>query len=107
MLARNAEKVHGLARPFRKFGSSNLEWVQSEWAHSTDTVEGRNVHRRVDKPAGELPRPAELPAEEKLHARSITLSSNRLGLIAKMDLVEATLDRIIHHADDHVLVINL
>lgn len=66
-----------------------LEWVQGEWADSADTVEGRNVHRRVDKPAGELPPAAELPPEEKLHARSITLSSNRLGLIAKMDLVEA------------------
>jgi CRISPR-associated endonuclease Cas1/CRISPR-associated protein Cas4 len=65
-----------------------LEWVQGEWADSADTVEGRSVHRRVDKPAGALPPPEELPAEEKLHARSITLSSNRLGLIAKMDLVE-------------------
>jgi CRISPR-associated protein Cas4 len=66
-----------------------LEWVQGEWADSADTVEGRRVHRRVDKPSGELPPADELPAEEKLHARSITLSSNRLGLIAKMDLVEA------------------
>ncbi len=66
-----------------------LEWVQGEWADSADTVEGRRIHRRVDKPAGELPPADELPAEEKLHARSITLASNRLGLIAKMDLVEA------------------
>jgi CRISPR-associated protein Cas1 len=28
-------------------------------------------------------------AETRLHARSITLSSNRLGLIAKMDLIES------------------
>jgi CRISPR-associated protein Cas1 len=66
-----------------------LEWVQGEWADSADTVEGRRVHRRVDKPAGGLPPPDELPHEEKLHAHSITLSSERLGLIAKMDLVEA------------------
>jgi CRISPR-associated endonuclease Cas1/CRISPR-associated protein Cas4 len=66
-----------------------LEWVQAEWADSADTVEGRRVHRRVDKPSGELPPAEQLPAEERLHARSITLSSNRLGLIAKMDLVEA------------------
>jgi CRISPR-associated endonuclease Cas1/CRISPR-associated protein Cas4 len=52
-------------------------------------VEGRHVHRRVDKRAGDLPPADELVPEEKLHARSITLSSNRLGLIAKMDLVEA------------------
>ena len=66
-----------------------LEWVQGEWADSADTVEGRHTHRRVDKPAGDLPPPDELASEEKLHARSISLSSNRLGLIAKMDLVEA------------------
>lgn len=66
-----------------------LEWVQGEWADSADTVEGRSVHRRVDKPAGDLPAPDEPAPEEKLQARSITLSSNRLGLIAKMDLVEA------------------
>ena len=65
-----------------------LEWVQGEWAESGDTVEGRHVHRRVDKPGGDLP-PAGESVNEKLHARSITLSSNRLGLIAKMDLVEA------------------
>jgi len=66
-----------------------LEWVQGEWAESADTVEGRHVHRRIDKSNGDLPPPDELPADEKLHARSISLSSNRLGLIAKMDLIEA------------------
>lgn len=68
-----------------------LEWVQGEWADSADTVEGRHVHRRVDRPGGDLPPPGEVEAEEaeRTHARSITLSSNRLGLIAKMDLVEA------------------
>ncbi|HET9049864.1 MAG TPA: CRISPR-associated endonuclease Cas1 [Chiayiivirga sp.] len=66
-----------------------LEWVQGEWADSADTVEGRHAHRRVDKPAGALP-DAEQAEEEKLdiHARSITLSSNTLGLIAKLDLIE-------------------
>ncbi len=67
-----------------------LEWVQGEWADSGDTVEGRHSHRRVDRASGDLPPPEALPEEEKLHARSITLSSNRLGLIARMDLVEAT-----------------
>ncbi len=65
-----------------------LEWVQGEWADSGDTEEGRHVHRRVDKPGGEMPTSDEAEAVEKFHARSITLSSNRLGLIAKMDLVE-------------------
>lgn len=65
-----------------------LEWVQGEWAESADTVEGRYGHRRVDKPGGSLPEPAEAEEGERFHARSITLSSNRLGLIAKLDLIE-------------------
>jgi len=65
-----------------------LEWVQGEWAESGDTVEGRYRHRRVDKPGGELPAVAETEDGESYEARSVTLSSNRLGLIAKMDLIE-------------------
>ncbi len=70
-----------------------LEWVQGEWADTADTVQGRGVHKRVDKPGGELPGAAELSHADadQFHARSVTLSSNRLGLIAKLDLVE-TLD---------------
>ncbi|MCG6869724.1 MAG: CRISPR-associated endonuclease Cas1 [Gammaproteobacteria bacterium] len=64
-----------------------LEWVQAEWAESGDTVEGRYSHRRVDQPQGDLPPPG-AGSEETIHARSITLSSNSLGLIAKLDLVE-------------------
>lgn len=70
-----------------------LEWVQGEWADSSDTVEGRYVHRRVDKAGGNLPA-ADDASDEKFHARSITLSSNRLGLIARMDLVEAEGNRV-------------
>lgn len=62
--------------------------MQGEWAESGDTVEGRYRHRRVDKPGGKLPDPQDAEESERIHARSITLSSNRLGLIAKMDLVE-------------------
>ncbi|MGZ9012076.1 MAG: CRISPR-associated protein Cas4 [Burkholderiales bacterium] len=71
-----------------------LEWVQGEWAESSDTVEGRYAHRRVDRPSGDLPAPEEAEQGERVHARSITLSSNRLGLIAKMDLVEGEGDRV-------------
>jgi len=75
-----------------------LEWVQGEWEDSSDTIDGRHVHRRVDKPGGKLPAAAdqakikaaedEGAVMEKIHARSITLSSNRLGLIARLDLIE-------------------
>lgn len=64
-----------------------LEWVQGEWDDSTDTVIGRHTHRRVDKPGGKLPASDEMEGQ-RIHARSITLSSNRLGLIAKLDLIE-------------------
>lgn len=65
-----------------------LEWVQGEWADSADTVEGRHTHRRVDRPGGRLPDPDEIDEETRFHARSVTLSSNRLGIIAKIDLIE-------------------
>ena len=66
-----------------------LMWVQGEWMDSADTVEGRHRHKRVDKPAGDLPDADAAQAEStEIHARSITLSSNRLGLIARLDLVE-------------------
>lgn len=63
-----------------------LEWVQGEWADSGDTVDGRRVHRRVDRKSDKTPAPDE--AIETFHARSVELSSNRLGLIGKLDLLE-------------------
>lgn len=64
-----------------------LEWVQGEWSESADTVQGRHQHRKVDKPGGKLPVPEEA-GDDRIHARSVTLSSNRLGLIARLDLLE-------------------
>lgn len=63
-----------------------LEWVQGEFAHNADTIEGALKHRRVDKGAGALPE--EPKEDEPIHARSVSLSSVRLGIIAKIDLVE-------------------
>ena len=71
-----------------------LEWVQGEWVESSDTVEGRHAHRRVNRDGGKLPPPADVGKAEKLHARSITLSSERLGLIARMDLIESDGGRV-------------
>ncbi|MDE0507626.1 MAG: Dna2/Cas4 domain-containing protein, partial [Gammaproteobacteria bacterium] len=68
-----------------------LEWVQKEWADSSDTVEGRHVHRRVDKKSEPLPDPkAEAEPEDFKPARSVELSSAKLDLVAKIDLVEPT-----------------
>jgi CRISPR-associated protein Cas1 len=55
-------------------------------AINADTVEGAIKHQRVDKKSGHLP---EVPEEgETIHARSVSLSSKRLGITAKLDLVE-------------------
>jgi CRISPR-associated protein Cas1 len=62
-----------------------LEWVQQRWADNLDTVEGRDAHRRVDQPAGAAPLPVE---GELLVARSVEVSSSRLGLVARIDVVE-------------------
>ncbi len=63
------------------------EWVEGVFRESADTLEGSAQHKRVDA------RPTKLPeagtAEEEIHARSVTLSSERLRVIAKLDLVEA------------------
>jgi len=66
-----------------------LEWVQCEWQDSSDTVEGRFAHRRVDRPTGDLPAAVPEEADEVIHARALTLASPRLGLIARLDLIEA------------------
>lgn len=71
-----------------------LEWVQGEWAESADTVAGRYAHRRVDRGGGKAPRSRDAGEDERIHARSITLSSNRLGLIAKLDLLEGEGDTV-------------
>jgi CRISPR-associated endonuclease Cas1/CRISPR-associated protein Cas4 len=65
-----------------------LEWVDSEWADSGDTEEGRRVHVRVDAGGGKLPAPAEIDDKPDFVARSVTLAAEALGIIAKMDLIE-------------------
>lgn len=65
-----------------------LEWVQGDFADNSDTVDGRFAHRNVDPSVGAMPDPSE-PVPETLHARSVMLSSPELGLIARMDLIEA------------------
>ena len=65
-----------------------LEWVQGEFAHSEDTLDGRFQHRRVDRPSGNLP-DADSADDAVIHARSVLLSDEELGAIARIDLVEA------------------
>ncbi|MCY3629572.1 MAG: CRISPR-associated endonuclease Cas1 [Bacteroidota bacterium] len=64
-----------------------LEWVEGEWAESADVAEGNRAHARVDRGSGHLPKPDELD-EIMAKARSVTMSSERLGVIAKLDVIE-------------------
>lgn len=95
-----------------------LEWVQCEWSDNAFTVDGQGVHRRVDQAGTPLREratvadgsrvqhrasedadddgdadpeesPHEVTEEERPYAaRSVWLSSERLGITAKIDLVE-------------------
>jgi CRISPR-associated protein Cas1 len=66
------------------------EHVEGVFKHNRDTVEGAIRHAKLDDRTDELPGAADLAeVEEPIHARSVTLSSDEHGLIAKMDLVEA------------------
>lgn len=64
------------------------EWVDGVFRESVDTVEGKIQHSRVDKKASELPAPE--VADGEIHSRSVTLSSERLRVIARIDLVEGS-----------------
>ena len=64
-----------------------LEWVQGEWTDSVDTLKGNLAHKRVDKESGSLPE-SEADEEIDFKARSVFLSAERLGVIARMDIVE-------------------
>ena len=66
-----------------------LEWVQGEWAESADTVAGTHAHRRVDREDRPLPPADALGEADRPRTRSVTLSSRRLGLVARIDLVES------------------
>ena len=90
------------------------EFVEGVFVESVDTLRGGAIHKRVDSGNGSLPRAKkktdadkskreEKPAEvelaiqtaetkdaepEIIHSRSVQMGSERLGVVAKMDLVE-------------------
>jgi len=61
------------------------EWVDGVFAHSADTLEGKFRHEKLAAKADPMPPPED---EGPIHSRSVMLSSDRLGVIARMDLVE-------------------
>lgn len=60
----------------------HIEWVQQRFADNDDTVDGRWQHRSVDVSE---PRSGSDPPKVR---RSMLLSSQRLGLIARIDITE-------------------
>ena len=62
-----------------------LEWVSVLWSDNPDTAAGSYVHRVVDRGGGAAPDPEEDILTE---ARSVAVSSERLGITAVIDLVE-------------------
>ncbi|ACY17341.1 CRISPR-associated endonuclease Cas4/Cas1 [Haliangium ochraceum] len=86
----------------------HLEWVQREWADNAYTLDGKRVHKRVDKPSRHGLRSADRASDDSAsskdagqpedtlfqqHARSVDLGDDALGLIARIDLVEAEGDQ--------------
>ncbi len=69
-----------------------LMWGQAEWAETGDTVDGRRIHKQVDRSNSPLPKPEMLDDDEsggsKVISRSLTLSSETLGVVAKIDIAE-------------------
>ena len=66
---------------------SYMEWIQGEFAYNVEVIDGKYQHRNVDKPSGRKKLEQE-DRDEKIHARSITISDPSLGLISKLDLLE-------------------
>ena len=56
-----------------------LEYVQQEWAHSAETLDGRWTHRRVDQEKGSVPAAEEVLEETRIHARSVLVGAANLG----------------------------
>lgn len=61
-----------------------LEWEARAFVDNVDTAEGTDAHRRVDQERGDV----DPYADDSTSATSLTLSSERLGVIAKLDRVE-------------------
>lgn len=64
----------------------HLAYVGREVGENDNTVEGKWVHRRVDRGGGAIAK-GEVPRD--LQIRSLSLSSERLGISAKIDVVRS------------------
>lgn len=78
------------------------EWVEGVFESSADTLDGHAKHTRVDSGPSPMPAAEDMNGEV-IHSRSVTLSSERVGLTAKLDLIEsdtgATDERFVRPVD--------
>lgn len=65
-----------------------LEHVMGDFADNDHVIEGRTVHRRVDRPTTAQPPDPESDDERPRSVRRIHLSDPELGLVGILDLVE-------------------
>ena len=74
-----------------------LEWTQKEFADNAYTLEAHLVHALADVPGGTLPEPApnEETPDRPYVARLCGSPRKRLGLTAKIDVVEGTAGGIV------------
>jgi CRISPR-associated exonuclease Cas4/CRISPR-associated protein Cas1 len=72
-----------------------LEWARGEWAGNVDTASGRRAHAATDRgPAPALPDPEAIDDDPVSKTRRLLLASERLGLTAELDVVEAEDGRV-------------
>lgn len=64
-----------------------LEWADGEFIHNSYTLEGKMHHRRVERKSDSL-KEADAVEPLELTTRSVTLSSQKLGIISKLDILE-------------------
>ncbi|MGA9099653.1 MAG: CRISPR-associated endonuclease Cas1 [Methanotrichaceae archaeon] len=61
-----------------------MEWIDGEFMDSADTVDGRFQHRRVDSDEGRV----DGDEFEAIHARSVSLTGEKVGITCRIDLLE-------------------
>lgn len=71
----------------------HLEWVDRLFADNFETVDGRWKHRTVDAAAGGAPSSDDGDAWRR--ATSVELSSERLGLIGRTDIIEGRHGKVV------------
>ncbi len=73
-----------------------LEWAHGEWAGNADTAAGNRAHRATEAGrAPALPAPDALDENAALKTRRVQLASERLGLAAEIDVLEAEDGRVV------------